>query len=53
MILEVQIKILVHACQSFHFQKFHGAQILIFLCENWQEASFHNKEQTQKIKFEI
>ena len=39
--------------QSFHFQKFQGAQILIFLCKNWHGASFYIKEQTKKYKFEI
>ena len=29
------------------------AQILIFFCENWHEASFHIKEQKQKYKFKI
>ena len=37
----------------FHFQKISGAQILIFFCENWHEASFYIKEQTQKYKFKI
>ena len=54
MILEVQIQIFSgHARQSFYFQKFQGAQILIFFDENWHEASFYNKEQTQNNKFEI
>ena len=30
------------------FKKFQGAQILLFFCENWHEASFNIKEQTQK-----
>ena len=29
-----------------------GAQKLIFFCENWHGASFYNKKQTQKYKFE-
>ena len=54
MILEVQIQIFsAHARQSFYFQKFQGAQILIFFDENWHEAFFHIKEQMQKYKFEI
>ena len=59
MIIEVQIqnfgarRAQVHAGQSFHFQKIPGAQILIFFCENWHEASFYIKEQRQKNKFEI
>ena len=39
MILEEQIQIF-GTLQSFHFQKFQGAQILIFFCENWHGASF-------------
>ena len=35
------------------FKKIQGAQILIFFAENWHEASFYIKEQTQKYKFEI
>ena len=31
----------------FIFKKFQGAQILLFFCENWHEASFYNNEQTQ------
>ena len=56
MILEVQIQIFrapVHTRQSFPFKKFHGAQILIFLDENWHGASVYIKEQTQKYKYEI
>ena len=61
MILEVQIqnfgarRAQVHAGQSFHFQKIPGAQILIFFCENWHEASFYIKEQRQRTnsKFEF
>ena len=61
MILEVKIKNFrtrargapEHGPQSFHFQKIQGAQILIFFCENWHDASFYIKEQTQKNKFEI
>ena len=37
----------------FIFKKFQGSQILISFCENWHEASFYNKEQMQKYKFEI
>ena len=40
--------------QSFNFQKIPGGpNFHIFLCENWHLASFYNKEQTQKYKFEI
>ena len=54
MTLEVQIQIFsVRACQSFHLQKFQGAQILIFVDQHWHIASFYIKEQTQKYKFEI
>ena len=54
MILEVQIQNFgAHSRQSFHFQKIPGAQILIFFCENWHEASLFIKEQAQKNKFEI
>ena len=59
MILEVQIQIFgVRECRRtrvkvFIFNKFQGAQILIFICENWHEASFYNKEQAQKYIFEI
>ena len=35
----------------FIFKKFQGAQI--FFDENWHEASFYIKKQTQKYKFEI
>ena len=53
MILEVQIQIFGQpAQQSFHFQKFRGLNINIFLW-NRHEASFYIKEQTQKNKFEI
>ena len=41
------------AHQSFNFQKFQGAQILIFVYENWHAASFYIKEQRQKYKFGI
>ena len=51
MILEVQIQIFGAHVKVFIFKKFQGAQILIFFCENWHEASFYNKEQTQKYKF--
>ena len=37
----------------FIFKKFQGAEILIFFDENWHAASFYNKEQMQKYKFEI
>ena len=47
------ISVATHLRQSFHFQKIPGAQILIFICENWHEASFNVKEQTQKNKLEI
>ena len=35
----------------FIFKKFQGVQI--FFDENWHEASFYIKKQTQKYKFEI
>ena len=35
------------------FKNLQGAQILTFFCENWHEASFYIKKQTQKYKFEI
>ena len=35
------------------FKKFQGAQNINIFCENWQEASFYIKEQTQKNKFDI
>ena len=41
------------SAKVFIFKKFQGAQILIFFDENWHEASFYIKEQTQKYKFEI
>ena len=53
MILEVQIQIFGTSIKVFIFKKFQGAQILIFFCENWHEASFYIKKQTQKYKFEI
>ena len=37
----------------FILKKLQGAQILIFVGENWHEASFYIKKQTQKYKFEI
>ena len=37
----------------FILKKLQGAQILIFVVENWHEASFYIKKQTQKYKFEI
>ena len=52
MVLEVQIQIFgvrhkpSHVRQSFHFQKFQGAQILKFFDEKWQAASFYIKEKT-------
>ena len=51
MILEVQIQIFGvrerrrTRVKVFIFNKFQGAQILIFIYENWHEASFYNKEQ--------
>ena len=53
MVLEVQIQIfgkpMPHAtprtCVKFSIP---GAQILIFFCEKWHEASFYKKEQMQK-----
>ena len=57
MILEVQIQILGARRPTrgkvFIFKKFQGVKILIIFCENWHEASFYIKEQTQKNKFEI
>ena len=55
MLLEVQIQIF-GARRRMHVKvlilnKFQGAQILIFVCENWHEASFYVKKQTQKYKF--
>ena len=56
MILEVQIQSFGASARStqqrthvkvFIFKNFQGPQISIFLCENWQEASFYNKEQMQ------
>ena len=55
MILEVQFQNFgapAHEHQCFHFKKILGAQKLIFFCENWHGASFYNKKQTQKYKFE-
>ena len=59
MILEVQIQIFGARGARRHtlvkvliFKKFQGAQILIFLDENWHRASFYIKEQMQKNKFE-
>ena len=37
----------------FIFKKFQGVKILIIFLENWHEAFFYIKEQTQKYKFEI
>ena len=58
MILEVQIQIFGARGACRHtlvkvliFKKFQGAQILIFLGENWHRASFYIKEQMQKNKF--
>ena len=57
MIQEVQIQIFGARWRTrvkvFIFKKFQGAQILIFVCENWHAASFNIKEQTQKYKFEF
>ena len=53
MILEVQIQILAHAHQSFLFQKIPGDPNINIFCENWHEAFFYIKEQTQKNKFKI
>ena len=56
MILEVQIQNFGARQRTrvkvFILKKFHGAQINIF-CENWREAFFYIKKQTQKYKFEI
>ena len=35
------------------FNKFQGAQILLFFCENWHKACFYIKKHTQKYIFEI
>ena len=57
MVLEVQIQIfgkhMPHAtprtCVKFSIKKnIPGAQIIIFFCENWHEASFYKKEQMEK-----
>ena len=59
MILEVQIQSFsvrrspAQASQSFHFQKIPGDLNINMFCENWHEASFYIKGQTQKISFEI
>ena len=53
MILEVQIQNFRSSVKVFIFKKFQEAQMLIFFCENWHEASFYIKELTQKNKFEI
>ena len=55
MILEVQIQnFSTHtSVKVFIFKKYQGAQILIFLCENWHEASFYIKERMQENKFDI
>ena len=39
-----QIQIWACKCQSFHYQKFQGAQISIFF------VKIYNKKQTQKYK---
>ena len=56
MILEVQIQNFGARQRTrvkvFILKKFQGAQINIF-CENWREAFFYIKKQTQKYKFEI
>ena len=46
------------ACASAHaakcsFSKIQGDFILIFFCQNLHKATFYNKEQTQKSKYEI
>ena len=51
MILEVQIQIFGAHVKVFIFKKFQGAQILIFFCENWHEASFYIKEQKACVWF--
>ena len=59
MILEVQIQSFsvlsspAQALQSFHFQKIPGDLKINIFCENWHEASFYIKGQSQKISFEI
>ena len=58
MILEVKFQNFgegapAHMRQSFHFQKIPGGPNINIFCENWHEASFYIKEQTQKYKFEI
>ena len=52
MILEVQIRSF-GARQSFHFQKIPGGLNINIFFENWYKASFYNKVQKQKYKFEI
>ena len=56
MILEVQIQnfsaVQGMLVKVFIFKKFQGLKYKYFY-ENWQKASFCNKEQTQKYKFEI
>ena len=39
----------------FIFKNFQGAQISIFFCENWLEASFYNKKKSKNtnLKFEL
>ena len=53
MILETQIQNVGARGRTrvklFIFKKFQGAQILIFFCENWHEASFYIKKQTQDL----
>ena len=48
MILETQIQNVGARGRTrvkfFIFKKFQGAQILIFFCENWHEASFYIKK---------
>ena len=62
MILEVQFQSFIARgrrtrrrtrVKVFIFKKFQGVKILIIFLENWQEAFFCIKEQTQKYKFEI
>ena len=59
MLLEVQIQIF-GARRRMHVKvlilnKFQGAQILIFVCENWHEASFYvkNKHRNTNFKFDF
>ena len=47
MILKSKSKFSAHAHQSFHFQKIPGGPNMNIFDENWHEASFYIKEQTQ------